>query len=239
MPWLAVEKKYEFDGPKGKASLLDLFDGRRQLIVYRAFFEPGVFGWPDHACRGCSMVADQVAHVSHLNARDTTLVFASRASQADIARLKANKDIKVVETVKEGQALSITQQRNADNLKSIASMDALVDLPNMNATELAIRLPGVTFGDPGDEVVESISVRGMGSGMTSITIDGGGMSSFSAQNRNTRMTAFTGAMFAWATWQYGPGWLLASRLLLGCALVVLFFIGYSAWLSAHAMQTEA
>ena len=49
MPWLAVEKEYEFDGPDGTASLLDLFDGRRQLIVYRAFFEPGVHGWPDHA----------------------------------------------------------------------------------------------------------------------------------------------------------------------------------------------
>ena len=89
MPWLAVEKKYEFEGPKGKASLRDLFEGRHQLIVYRAFYEPGVFGWPDHACRGCSMVADQVAHVAHLNARDTTLVFVSRAPQADIARLKA------------------------------------------------------------------------------------------------------------------------------------------------------
>jgi len=89
MPWMAVETAYAFEGPAGKASLLDLFDGRRQLIVYRAFFEPGVFGWPDHACRGCSMVADQVAHVAHLNARDTTLVFVSRAPQADIARLKA------------------------------------------------------------------------------------------------------------------------------------------------------
>ena len=88
MPWMAVERTYVFEGPAGKASLLDLFDGRRQLIVYRAFFEPGVFGWPDHACRGCSMVADQVAHVAHLNARDTTLVFISRAPQADIARLK-------------------------------------------------------------------------------------------------------------------------------------------------------
>jgi len=88
MPWTAVEKKYRFDGPSGKASLLDLFEGRRQLIVYRAFFEPGVFGWPEHACRGCSMVADQVAHVAHLNARDTTLAFASRAPQPDIERLK-------------------------------------------------------------------------------------------------------------------------------------------------------
>src|SRR5437899_10600654 len=64
MPWMAVDKAYAFEGPKGKASLLDLFDGRRQLIVYRAFFEPGVHGWPEHACIGCSMVADQVAHIS-------------------------------------------------------------------------------------------------------------------------------------------------------------------------------
>lgn len=89
MPWVEVENNYLFAGPAGSAGLLDLFDGRRQLIVYRAFFEPGVFGWPDHACRGCSMVADQVAHVAHLNARDTTLVFVSRAPQADIARLRA------------------------------------------------------------------------------------------------------------------------------------------------------
>jgi predicted dithiol-disulfide oxidoreductase (DUF899 family) len=89
MPWLAVEKEYRFEGPHGEASLLDLFEGRTQLIVYRAFFEPGVDGWPDHACRGCSMVADQVAHVAHLNARDTTLAFASRAPQPDIERLKA------------------------------------------------------------------------------------------------------------------------------------------------------
>ena len=88
MPWLAVEKDYAFEGPDGKASLADLFDGRRQLIVYRAFYEPGVHGWPEHGCQGCSMVADQVAHVAHLNARDTTLVFASRAPQADIKRLK-------------------------------------------------------------------------------------------------------------------------------------------------------
>ncbi|AGS22357.1 DUF899 domain-containing protein [Rhizobium etli] len=88
MPWMAVEKQYAFEAPQGRMSLLDLFEGRHQLIVYRAFYEPGVFGWPEHACRGCSMVADQVAHVAHLNARDTTLVFASRAQQANIARLK-------------------------------------------------------------------------------------------------------------------------------------------------------
>src|ERR1700712_5057878 len=87
MPWMAVEKPYVFDGPDGRMSLLDLFAGRRQLIVYRAFMDPGVHGWPEHGCPGCSMVADQVAHVSHLNARDTTLVFASRGSQADLTRI--------------------------------------------------------------------------------------------------------------------------------------------------------
>ena len=89
MPWTAVERDYSFEGPAGRASLLDLFEGRQQLIVYRAFFEPGVLGWPDHACRGCSLGADQVGHLAHLNARDTTLAYVSRAPQPDIARLKA------------------------------------------------------------------------------------------------------------------------------------------------------
>ena len=89
MPRMAVEKEYRFEGPDGPASLLDLFEGRRQLIVYRFFFEPGVAGWPERGCRGCSFVADQVAHLAHLNARDTTLAFVSRAPQADIERWKA------------------------------------------------------------------------------------------------------------------------------------------------------
>jgi predicted dithiol-disulfide oxidoreductase (DUF899 family) len=46
MPWQAVRKKYEFDGPKGKIALLDLFEDRRQLIIYRAFFEPGYSAGP-------------------------------------------------------------------------------------------------------------------------------------------------------------------------------------------------
>src|SRR6202171_4028648 len=89
MPWLAVEKEYRFDGPDGSVSLLVLFEGRRQLIVYRAFFEPGVHGWPEHGCVGCSLMADQVAHVAHLNVRDSTLVYVSPAPQADIERLQA------------------------------------------------------------------------------------------------------------------------------------------------------
>lgn len=88
MPWVAVEKSYTFEGPSGKVSLLDLFEGRRQLIVYRAFIDPGMSDWPRHGCVGCSMVTDQVSHLSHLNARNTTLAYVSRASQADLARIR-------------------------------------------------------------------------------------------------------------------------------------------------------
>jgi predicted dithiol-disulfide oxidoreductase (DUF899 family) len=94
MPWMAVEKDYRFDGPSGSASLLDVFEGRRQLIVYRFFYAPDITtyaeggSYPERACVGCSMVADQVAHLAHLNARDTTLAFVSRAPQAEIQGLK-------------------------------------------------------------------------------------------------------------------------------------------------------
>jgi predicted dithiol-disulfide oxidoreductase (DUF899 family) len=89
MPRMEVEKSYAFDGPHGKVGLLDLFEGRRQLIVYRFFYDPDVDGWPEKGCPGCSMVADQVAHPAHLNARDTTLAFVSRAPQENIQGLKA------------------------------------------------------------------------------------------------------------------------------------------------------
>lgn len=88
MPWTLVDKDYAFDGPNGAASLLDLFDGRRQLLVYRAFFQPDVHGWPENACVGCSLMADHVGNLAHLNARGTTFAYASPAPQGDIERLK-------------------------------------------------------------------------------------------------------------------------------------------------------
>ncbi|MFJ6118913.1 putative dithiol-disulfide oxidoreductase (DUF899 family) [Streptomyces sp. 3212.3] len=89
MPRMEVEKAYSFEGPDGPVSLVELFEGRRQLIVYRFFFEPGVTGWPERGCPGCSLMADQVAHLAHLNARDTAYAHVSRAPQPDIERLKA------------------------------------------------------------------------------------------------------------------------------------------------------
>ncbi|HMB18866.1 MAG TPA: DUF899 domain-containing protein [Gaiellaceae bacterium] len=76
LPRVLVDKPYVFEGPNGEASLLDLFEGRRQLLVYHFMFGPnqGV------GCDGCSMAVDNFGHPAHLNARDTTLVLVSRAA---------------------------------------------------------------------------------------------------------------------------------------------------------------
>jgi predicted dithiol-disulfide oxidoreductase (DUF899 family) len=83
-PMVRIDKDYVFEGPEGKASLFDLFDGRRQLILYHFMFAPGVDGWPSAGCDGCSMVVDNIGHLAHLHARDTSLVLVSRAPLANI-----------------------------------------------------------------------------------------------------------------------------------------------------------
>ncbi len=95
MPWQAVEREYRFEGPDGELTFADLFQGKRQLIVYRAFYGPDVTttakgtSYPERACIGCSMVADQVSNPAHLGGRDTALAFVSRAPQEEIQGLKA------------------------------------------------------------------------------------------------------------------------------------------------------
>ena len=84
LPMVEFDTGYEFEGPEGRATLLDLFEGRRQLIVYHFMFEPGAPGWPSAGCDGCSMVVDNIGHLAHLHARDTSLVLVSRAPLAKI-----------------------------------------------------------------------------------------------------------------------------------------------------------
>jgi predicted dithiol-disulfide oxidoreductase (DUF899 family) len=86
MPMVRVESDYRFEGPDGPRTLPELFDGRRQLILYRFFFEEGVRGWPDAGCVGCSSVIDGIPDLRHLNARDITFAVASPAPQANIRR---------------------------------------------------------------------------------------------------------------------------------------------------------
>jgi predicted dithiol-disulfide oxidoreductase (DUF899 family) len=88
LPMVRVDKKYVFAGPDGKMSLLDLFEGRRQLILYHFMFAPPVPGWPDAGCVGCSMVADQFGPPAHLRARDTSFCLVSLAPLKNIEKLK-------------------------------------------------------------------------------------------------------------------------------------------------------
>ncbi|GHJ38316.1 DUF899 domain-containing protein [Streptomyces sp. TS71-3] len=85
LPMVEVDKEYVFEGPEGSASLLDLFDGRVQLVVYHFMFAPD---W-DAGCPSCSGFVDQIGHLSHLNARGTTLAAVSRAPLARITPFKA------------------------------------------------------------------------------------------------------------------------------------------------------
>ena len=79
LPMVLIDKKYAFDGPNGRASLLDLFNGKRQLLLYHFMFAPGVHGWPDAGCPGCTMFVDQIGHQAHFHARDTNFVLVSHA----------------------------------------------------------------------------------------------------------------------------------------------------------------
>lgn len=85
MPWEKVEKRYVFDGPRGKETLVDLFDGRSQLVVYHFMFGPG---WKE-GCPSCSFLADgfdgAVVHLAH---RDVTFLAISRATLPEIEAFK-------------------------------------------------------------------------------------------------------------------------------------------------------
>jgi predicted dithiol-disulfide oxidoreductase (DUF899 family) len=83
LPMTEISSEYEFEGPDGVVRLPDLFEGRPQLILYHFWFP--VDGEP---CGGCTMFADQIGHLAHINARDTTVALVSTAPQDQIAAYK-------------------------------------------------------------------------------------------------------------------------------------------------------
>ena len=89
LPMVEITKPYSFEGPSGRVGLIDLFEGRQQLIVGHFMFDPR---WED-GCRSCSAGADEVAdgQLEHLHRRDTTLAYVSRAPLEKIERYKAKK----------------------------------------------------------------------------------------------------------------------------------------------------
>ncbi len=88
LPMMKIEKDYVFDGPNGKRSLKDLFEGRRQLIVYHFMFDPT---W-DKGCPGCTGWVDSLGDLSLLEKCDTTFVVISRAPLPMLDAYKAEKD---------------------------------------------------------------------------------------------------------------------------------------------------
>jgi predicted dithiol-disulfide oxidoreductase (DUF899 family) len=85
LPMVRVEKDYVFQTPDGPRRLIDLFEGRPQLIVYHFMFDPE---W-EQGCPSCSWLVDNIGHLSHLHARNTTLVLISRAPLEKILPFKA------------------------------------------------------------------------------------------------------------------------------------------------------
>ena len=84
LPRVRIEKDYAFAGPAGEVALPDLFEGRSQLLLYHFMFGPN----QDAGCDGCSMFVDQVGHLAHLHARDTSFAVVSRAPIEKIAAYK-------------------------------------------------------------------------------------------------------------------------------------------------------
>ena len=81
LPSVQIDKTYTFEGTDGKRTLLDLFEGRKQLLLYHFMFGPN----QDAGCNGCSMFIDQVGHLAHLHPRGTSFAIVSRAPFAKIA----------------------------------------------------------------------------------------------------------------------------------------------------------
>lgn len=88
LPMVKIEKEYKFEGPDGKMSLPELFEGRRQLIVYHFMFDPD---W-EEGCPSCSFLTDNIGHLSHLHARNTSLVLVSRAPLEKLQAYKKRMD---------------------------------------------------------------------------------------------------------------------------------------------------
>ena len=89
LPMVEIEKDYRFEGPNGPSSLLDAFEGRRQLIVQHFMFDPS---W-DEGCPSCTAGADEISDglLAHLASRDTTFAAVSRAPLAKLERYKATR----------------------------------------------------------------------------------------------------------------------------------------------------
>ncbi|MCX6950650.1 MAG: TonB-dependent receptor, partial [Verrucomicrobia bacterium] len=139
--------------------------------------------------------------VSYSGFSDTTQkvsVAAGSASQADI-ELKTSDVLTMqsftVSTMKEGQALSLTEQRNAFNVKNVTAFDEWGILPTQNVGELASRLPGITFTTDEDNLINNISIGGQPPSYTRLNIDGMSTTGVGGDGRTATLHSFSGSNY--------------------------------------------
>jgi predicted dithiol-disulfide oxidoreductase (DUF899 family) len=173
LPWEAVTKEYVFEGPNGKESLGQLFDGRSQLVVYHAMFHPAKASartpWTgDAACEMCSFWIDNFnGIVTHLNHRDVTMVAASRApyEKLEAYRKRMGWTFKWVSTGDGGfnfdYRVSLTDQEMAQ-----PKVDDNYGPSGMKISEL----PGISvfYKDPGGRVFHTYSTYARGLDMLNV-----------------------------------------------------------------------
>lgn len=100
-----------------------------------------------------------------------------------------------VATEREGAALSITEQRNASNIKNVVALDEWGNLPTLSIAEVALRLPGITWTTDEDDVINNVSIRGQPSDFTRLNIDGMSTTGVGGNGRNATLHSFSGAMY--------------------------------------------
>lgn len=162
LPMVKIDKDYVFEGPSGKASLLDLFEGRRQLIVYHFMFHRD----RGEGCDGCSYLVDNIGHLAHLRARETTLVLVSRAPLAEIEPFKTRMGWTIPWYSSFGSAFNYDFHATTDeavapveyNYRDKATLEKLGQTYHVKGEQ-----PGVSvFLRDGDRVYHTYSTYGRG-----------------------------------------------------------------------------
>ncbi len=100
-----------------------------------------------------------------------------------------------VATEREGQALSITEQRNAANIKNVTAFDEWGILPTQNVGELVSRLPGITFTTDEDQLINNVSIRGQPANFTRLNIDGMSSTGVGGDGRSATLHSFSGSQY--------------------------------------------
>jgi predicted dithiol-disulfide oxidoreductase (DUF899 family) len=152
-PMVEVRNDFAFEGPDGVVTLLDLFEGRSQLVLYHFMFPPG--GRP---CSGCSMFADQVSELAHLHARDTSFTLVSPAAQDEIAPFKermgwrmpwhttvgtefqelcgtADGSFALTVFLRDGERVFLTYRTSSRGVESLGTVWSLLDLTPLGRQE--------------------------------------------------------------------------------------------------------